>query len=423
MRRRLPQGPGPDLSPNALTELSSQEARWLAIDAQGLSRPRPAGRSGLGPLRKAIAAVGTVQLDAINVLERTQRLVLFSRIGAYDVDRFHGMTGPGGELFEYWGHAASLQPATWHPLFRWRMSQSGPHSGGPKLEARRAAWWAEHREYIAAVLAEVTARGPLAASALSDPRPQQGEWWDRRSVGRRALEWLFGRGQLAAWRTPSFERVYDLPERVIPAPVLAAPTPAPEEAHRQLLLLAAGSLGVATVRDMANYYRLPPTAARQGVTELVEAGALAAVKVEGWREPGYVITGRKRATAPRRPHATLLSPFDSLIWERARTERLFGFDYRIEVYVPEPDRTYGYYVLPLLLGDRLVARFDLKADRKANVLRVQGAYVEAGEDAVAVAESAAPELEALASWRGLSGIAVARRGNLASAVGGAVARL
>ena len=341
--------------------------------------------------------------------------MLFSRLGSYEVSRLHDLTGPGGELFEYWGHAASLLPMAHYPLFRWRMDQHGTHGDSPIYAARRQAFRDANADYIDAILLEVRDRGPLTAAQLVDPRRRNGEWWDRRSFGRVALEYLFAKGELAGWRNPAFERVYDLPERVIPDAVRAQPTPPVDEAQRRLLVLAARSLGVATVGDLANYYVIRPKAARQRAAELVEAGELVEVTVEGWRETGYAVPNR-RPKPPTRAHATLLSPFDSLIWERSRARRLFGFDYRIEVYVPEPDRKYGYFVLPLLLGDRLVARFDLKADRKASVLQVRGAYVEPDADTETVAVAAATELDALRDWLRLDRIAVARRGNLATAV-------
>jgi uncharacterized protein YcaQ len=404
----------------ASSVLSIREARWLAIAAQRLGRPRPKGPIRRHHLRAAIGAVGTVQLDAINVLARTQFLVLFSRLGGYDTALLHDMTGPAGELFEYWGHAASLLPMSTHPLFRWRMEQLGPYGDTPLYMARREAWRDAHADYIDAILQEVRDRGPLVASQLADPRPRTGEWWGRRSVGRQALEWLFAQGRLAGWRTTNFERVYDVPERVIPEAVLSQPTPPPDEAHRRLLARAAGSLGVATVSELANYYQLKPKSAKARVAELVEAGELVAVAVEGWREPGFMPADAR----PRRPsggHATLLSPFDSLIWDRGRTKRLFGFDYRIEVYVPEPDRRFGYYVLPLLLGDELVARFDLKADRQASTLRVAGAYIEPGADAGRVAAAAATELDALRSWLRLDDVVVRPKGDLAPALASALA--
>jgi uncharacterized protein YcaQ len=239
-------------------------------------------------------------------------------------------------------------------------------------------------------------------------------------VGRQALEWLFSTGTLAAWRTPSFERVYDLPERVLPDAVRSQPTPTVEEAHRALILKAAGAYGVATAADLAGYYMLPLTPAKARVAELVEAGDLLRVDVEGWDEPGYVIPG----TSPRRPsrrHGTLVSPFDSLVWDRSRALRVFGFDYRIEVYVPQPKRVHGYYVLPFLLGDELVGRFDLKADRKASVLRVAAAHIEATADRDRVAGAAAAELDVMRAWLDLDSIAVARVGNLAPALKTSVA--
>jgi uncharacterized protein YcaQ len=405
----------------AKSVVSSHEARWLAIDAQGLARPRPTGPIGRRHVRSTVDAVGQIQLDAINVVERTQFLVLFSRLGPYDVDRLHDLTGPGGELFEYWGHAASLLPMSRQPLFRWRMQQHGPYGDSPTYSARREAFRAGNSDYIDAVFREVRERGPLTAGQLTDPRRRDGEWWGRRSFGRVTLEYLFAKGDLAAWRNRGFERVYDLPERVIPAAVRALPTPPIDEAQRRLVALAARSLGVATIRDLASYYVIKPRVAKLRVAELVDAGDLVELSVDGWSEPGYAVP-TARAKPPTRTHATLLSPFDSLIWDRDRTLRVFGFDYRIEVYVPEPKRTYGYFVLPLLLGDQLVARFDLKTDRGASTLRVRGAYAEPGTDPDAVARAAGRELDTLRAWLQLKRVVVARRGNLASAVRRAVSQ-
>jgi uncharacterized protein YcaQ len=296
------------------------------------------------------------------------------------------------------------------------MEIGGTYVAGPKVRARKAAWQAEHAEYLDAVLAEVRERGPLTAGQLSDPRPRAGEWWGRRSHGRQALEWLFGTGRVAAWRTPAFERVYDLPERVLPVEVRAVPTPAPEDAHRALLRKAAIACGVGTLRDLADYYMIPLRWARPRVDELVEDGQLVRLAVEGWDEPAYAPADVR----PRRPtaaHATLLSPFDSLIWTRDRVRRLYDFDYRIEVYVPGPKRVHGYYVLPVLVGDALVGRLDLKADRKASVLRVAAAHVEPGADLPSVAEATATELDALRRWLGLDDLTVEGRGPLAQALG------
>ena len=236
--------------------------------------------------------LGTIQLDAVNVLERTQFLVPFSRLGSYDPAALRALSGPGGHWFEYWGHAASLLPVELQPLFRWRMERSRQDLlDNVGARERRRAWRAAHADYMAAVLAEVTEVGPLAASQLSEPRRRTGEWWDRRSLGRLALELLFGDGVLAAWRGANFERIYDLTERIIPAEVLALPTPAPEDAQRELIALAARCMGVATVADLADYFWMRVPAARPRVSELVDDGRLAKVSVEGWSQPAYLAPG------------------------------------------------------------------------------------------------------------------------------------
>jgi hypothetical protein len=406
------------------TQLSNREARWLAIGAQGLGSPRRAEGAkpaGAAQLRRLLDAVGTIQLDAVNVVERTQFIVPFSRVGPYDRTQVRALTGPGQPWFEYWGHAASLLPVELYPLFRSRMDRWRQDLiDSPVQQQRRRDWRREHADYLTAVLGDVTERGPLTASQLADPRRRPGEWWERRSDGRRALEVLFGDGRLAAWRSASFERVYDLTERVIPAAILARPFPPIEEAQRQLLVIAARCLGVATVGDLGDYFWLKPGPAKLRVAELVEDGRLLPVTVEGWDRPAYALaTARPRP--PRRHHGTLLSPFDSLIWTRDRTERLFDFHYRIEIYVPEGQRTHGYYVMPLLLHDALVARFDLKADRQTSTLRVNGSYREPGVIPGEVADAAALELERFRRWLGLGRINVGPRGNLAAALRRAVA--
>jgi uncharacterized protein YcaQ len=405
-------------------DLSIGEARRIAIAAQGLARPRPSanrGRPGAKQLRQLMSQLGTIQLDAVNVVERTQFLVPFTRLGSYDPAALRALSRPGGQWFEYWGHAASLLPMEVQPLFRWRMERSRQDLlDNVGAQGRRQAWRAAHADYVAAVLAEVTERGPTAASQLSEPRRRAGEWWDRRSLGRVALELLFGDGVLAAWRGANFERIYDLSERVVPADVLALPTPAPEEAQRELVALAARSLGVATVSDLADYFWLRVPATRPRVEELVEDGRLSKVSVEGWSQAAYLATDAALA-APRRREASLISPFDSLIWARPRTERLFHFHYRIEIYVPGPDRTHGYYVMPLLLGDELVGRFDLKADRKNGALLVVGAFAEPDKDSGPVAEAALTELHRLRQWLGLERLSLGDKGDLTPHLRGAAA--
>nr|WP_249420423.1 crosslink repair DNA glycosylase YcaQ family protein [Rhabdothermincola salaria] len=391
----------------------------MAIAAQGLDRARRSGNASRARVQAAVERLGVLQLDAVNVVARTQYLVLFARLGPFDRDHLHRLAGPRGPLFEYWGHMASVQPVALHPLLRWRMDRGGSYGERPAHASRVATWAREHADYIDSVLTEVAERGPLSAAMLNEPRRRDGEWWGRRSVGRQALEHLFERGQLAAWRTPSFERIYDLPERTLPAEVLATPTPTAEDAQRALLGLAADALGVATTRDLADYFRIRTAEATSGVHELVEAGELIRVDVEGWPEPGYVRPG-VAPTRRRRRHATLLSPFDSLIWDRSRTERLFGFTYRIEIYTPAAQRRYGYYVLPVLLGDQLVGRLDLKADRQLGALRVLASHAEQGVDPDEAAVAIASELETMATWLGTGRIVVTDRGDLAPALASAV---
>ena len=326
------------------------------------------------------------------------------------------MTGAHGELFEYWAHAACLLPVADEPLFRWRMAQHGPYGDRPLIAnaacgvARRKRRRTSRRCSRRCASA---ARSPRRQ--LTDPQRRDGEWWDRRSVGRQALEALFADGQLVGLAHAELRARLRPPRaRRSPSGPCAADTDDGRSA-RALLLRAAQYLGVATAGDLAYYYMINPRAAKARVAALAASGRLAEVRVEGWRDRAYMLPGT-RVTRPRREHATLLSPFDSLIWERARTSRLFGFDYTIEVYVPEPKRKYGYYVLPMLLGDELVARFDLKADRKTSTLLVRGSYLEPGANAEAVAPAASAELHALRTWLGLDDLVVAKRGNLASAL-------
>jgi len=388
----------------------------LAIAAQGLGTPRPSRPPGRASLCKVLDRIGAIQLDAVNVLSRTQYLVCFSRIGGFDRSTMEALSQPGGPWFEYWGHAASLLPVELHPLFRWKMQRwRDDQVDSPQVQARRRAWRAAHRDYLQRVLDEITDQGPLAASQLSEPRRRAGEWWGRRSDGRRALELLFGDGVLAAWRSSTFERVYDLTDRVIPADVLGVPTPSAEEAQRELILLAARYAGVGTAADLADYFWIKTPAARPRIAELVEDGHLSEIEVEGWGKPAYALPGRLEKRL-RRIEATLLSPFDSLIWSRDRAERLFGFRYRIEIYVPSHRRTHGYYVLPLLLGDTLVGRLDLKADRAARTLRVVGAFAEPDSDAESVVGPLLDELARLRHWLNLDRLAIDGRGNLAAAI-------
>jgi uncharacterized protein len=414
------------VSAGAEIELSAAEARGTALAAQGMGRPRPNGRIDARRLRRAIDDVGLLQLDSVNALCRSHYLPLFSRLGPYrraTLDRLAWHTDTAAEpatragrdriLFEYWGHEASLLPVELQPLLRWRMARAEKLTYKP---VRRLA--AEKPELLESVLRTVRERGPVRAAEVTTPVRKPSNPWFNWSEGKIALDYLFFAGRVSAAHRVGFERRYDLPERVLPEAVLDAPTPAEDEAQRQLLLIAAACLGVATEPDLGDYFRLPRAESKARVAELVEDGALTPTRVEGWSAPAYV-TAARLPTLSREARA-LLTPFDPLVWSRPRTERLFGFRYRIEIYTPAAKRVHGYYVLPFLLGDRLVARVDVKSDRQAGVLRVLGAFAEPGADPGAVAPELADELRLLAGWLELDHVSVARRGDLAGKLAKAV---
>jgi hypothetical protein len=395
--------------------LSQAQARRIALAAQGFGARRNAGDkpAGWARMRKTVERMGLLQLDSVNVLVRSHYLPIFSRLGAYDtaaLDR-EAFQPRRRALFEYWAHEASLLPLELQPLLRWRMARAARGEGLYKSYVDFAR---EQPAYIRQVLNELRAQGPLCVRELSDPGKRSKEMWARHK-GKMALEYLFWTGQVTAAGRRNFERVYDLTERALPAAVLERPTPPEDEAVRALVALAGRALGIATETDLRDYFRLPVTATRQALAALVEAGELLPVTVEGWRQPAYLDPA---ARLPRRVRgAALLSPFDPLVWERARTERLFDFRYRIEIYTPAAQRRHGYYVLPFLLDEALVARVDLKADRAAGLLRVQAAHKEDGLAPEAIAAPLAEELGRLAGWLGLEGVKAGRRGDLAPALG------
>ena len=359
--------------------------------------------------------IGLLQIDSVNVLVRSHYLPLFSRLGPYPMRLLDDLAYQRRELFEYWGHAASFIPTSRYALLRHRMTETRPRRRVTELMR-------EQPGYIEAVLDEVRARGPLTVSELDDPGERTGPWWGY-GKGKIALEWHFARGDLAVAHREHFARAYDVRERVFTPEVLAAPEIPVGEAQRELLLLAARHHGVGTARDLANYYGLRTLAVRAQLRALVESGALHEVAVEGWDEVAYL---HADAAIPRRVQArALLSPFDPVVWERSRVQRLFDFHYRIEIYVPQPQRQFGYYVLPFLLDDRLVGRVDLKADRPRSTLRVPAAHVEASVRPGAhrrVAGELAEELRSMAAWLELDRVVVGRRGNLAAALRGALRR-
>lgn len=374
-------------------------ARRVALAAQGfgLKRPAPAGPRDLA---RTIRRLGLHQIDSVNVLVRAHYLPAFSRLGSYDrslIDR--AAWGPRRERrwFEYWAHEASLLPLEFHPLLRWRMAQA---DSGEIGWGSLKAYAGERRGEAEAMIERIRSEGPLAASDFEEGKGKGG-WWEWGDT-KRALEWLFWAGRITtSTRRSSFERVYDLTERVIPAPILALPTPPPDEARRALVAHAAAALGIATETDLRDYFRLKPEPARRALADLVEEGVLIPAEVEGWRRPAYL---HRDARRPRRiPGQALLAPFDPLVWERSRAERLFGFRYRIEIYTPAEKRTHGYYVLPFLVDERLVARVDLKADRKGSRLLVPKTTLEPGAPADTEARLDG-ELMAMAGWLGLESV-------------------
>jgi uncharacterized protein len=408
------------VSASVVERLPAGLARRIALAAQGFAEPRPATAVGIRQLRRTVDRLAVVQIDSVNMLSRSHYLPFFSRLGGYPRAALDDLTARRHEVFEYWAHEASFLPVRLHPYLRWRMAAAEQVAWGSMVRLQR-----ERPGYVAEVLDRIRMGGPLKASDLFEPKPHRpGTMWNWHA-GKVALEWLFWSGVVTAThRTTGFERVYDLTERVLPPAVVAAPTSDPADACRELVRTAARALGVATERDLRDYFRLKPEPARAAIAELVEAGELLPVQVDGWGAPAWL---QPEARRPRWIRArALLSPFDSLVWERPRVERIFGFRYRIEIYTPAVKRVHGYYVLPFLLGDRLVARVDLKADRKAGVLRVQAAHGEEHADPAVVSAALADELRLMADWLGLDAVGVAERGDLAGplarAVGGALLR-
>jgi uncharacterized protein len=396
-------------SPKPQFDLSGASARRIALGAQGFADGKPGGVIDRRHLRKLFRQLGVVQVDSVNVLTRQQELPLYARLGNHRRDLIPSAI-IADELFEYWAHEASLVPIEQHPLLRWRMEAARKLETGWGGIVRLAK---EKPGFVEDVYARVQSLGPIPASELAPQRTKAGSWWSWGDE-KIALEYLFWCGRITGRRRPnSFEREYSVTEAIIPAAILSAPTPSVEEAHRELLMIAARSHGVGTRSDLDDYYRLSNVQPR--LDELVEAGRLIPVRVEGWKQQAYL---HPDATKPRAVNArALLSPFDSLIWERERTERIFGMRYRIEIYVPQPKREYGYYVLPFLLGEELVARVDLKSDRGNGVLLVQSAWGEPGIHEAEVAQELHDELMLMAEWLGLeNGVKIMRKGDLARAL-------
>lgn len=395
-------------------QLSAAEARRAALAALGFAERKPS-RAGLAHVRATAARLGAIQIDSVNVLARAHYLPTFSRYGPYPASALDDLAHTRRELFEYWGHAACFLPMDVYPLMRWRMDNQ---------RENWASLTRKQRDFIESVHREVTERGPLAAGELSRGGKSTGPWWGW-SNGKEALELLLSQGRVAIAGRRNFERLYDIPERVIPPDLLHIAHPPAADAKKALLVRAARAMGIGTAKDIAQYFhidawwdRQSPNGRRAPATtqvlfdELLEEGRLQRVTVEGWRQPAYAVPDLRvpRAIDVR----AIVSPFDPLMWERKWTKAVFDFAYQIEIYVPAPKRVHGYYVLPFVMGDRFAARVDLKADRKSSTLMVHAAYVEAERNAGDVAAALARELRSMAGWLSLERISVGRKGTLAA---------
>lgn len=401
---------------SAAEQLSAAQARRIALAAQGFGRRRPTAPRRRH-LTETMGRLGVVQIDSVNVVSRTHYLPFFSRLGPYPRDALEDLAwGKRPQFFEYWAHEASLLPLSTQPLLRWRMGDAAEGVGVWKGIAR---FLRDHPALMERAVAAIGERGPLTASELELGARGAGGWWGW-SDAKRAAECLFWIGRLTtATRRATFERVYGLPREVLPRNVHGAPTPSREDAQRDLLRIAARAQGVATERDLRDYFRMGPADTRARIGELVEAGELIPVIVRGWDRTAYLDPSARK---PRRIAASaLLSPFDNLIWFRERTERLFGVRVRLEIYTPAQKRVHGYYVLPFLEDEAITARVDLKADRKAGVLRVMAAHAEP-QATTQTAARLACELRLMAGWLGLGKVAVEQQGDLAAALQGELSR-
>ena len=395
-----------------VTDISAAQARRIALAAQGFGRRPGDSPAGIRQLASVVERLGLLQLDSVNVYERSHYLPVFARLGHYDKADLDRLTfSTKSRYTEYWAHEAALIPMAKRPLFQWRMDArreqqladvtGWAHANGPMLDWLRA---------------ELAAKGPLPASQIEhDANQRRGSWWEWSDV-KHGLEYLFGWGDVVSAGRTRFERTYALAEQRVPAEILATRVDE-ADAVRALVLDGARAHGIGTLADIADYYRIRQTPARAAVADLVDGGHLVPVTVEGWKQPGYL---HRDARVPRRIEgAALLSPFDPLVWFRPRAERMFDFHYRIEIYTPAPKRIFGYYSLPVLVDDRIVGRVDLKSDRQNRVLRVQSAWHEEGAPS-GVEQHVAQLVEGARRWQGLDSVEVVDRGNLARALAGAV---
>jgi uncharacterized protein len=392
--------------------LPLSDARRLALAAQGFDHRHRSAKPTWAVMARTLAQIQLLQIDSVNVLVRSHYLPLFARLGKYDRATLdtRAFTSAKRHLFECWAHEASLVPLDLHHLMRWRMRRSQEGDGTYASMNRFAR---EEPDFLKQALAHVEKHGPTRAADIPGGGKGEGGWWGW-SRGKLAMECLFDQGRVTIATRDGFERIYDLPERVIPAEILATPTPDDRTAMKELVARSAVALGIATEIDLRDYFRLPIADARQALADNLADGTMREVAVEGWKKPAYLHHTSKKSKAAG-GHA-LLSPFDPIVWNRDRAERLFNFHYRIELYTPQTKRKFGYYVLPFLMGDAIVGRVCLKADRAEQTLRVNTAHMEPGVDAAATAKALADELGLMAAWLGLADVAVAKVGNLSQAL-------
>ena len=395
---------------SASRNMSADVARRVFLGAQGFADAAPKGAVTARHMRRVMGRLGVIQLDSIPVVIRTQYLPSHARLGPYETDLFDRVAyGETERWFEAWSHEASLLPVELEPQFRWMRER-----------ARDGATWKglyevaqREPQYVQAVLEEVRERGEVTGGTLSDPRPveRDGSGWWHRSLGVLALDWLFRIGEVGIRRQGNFEKVFSPLDAFVPSDILATPTPTEDEAISELIARSVRSLGVGTAEDVADYYRLPIRDVRRLLPEVVESGRIGAAKVKGWDKPAFVDPDAK---TPRTiTGATVLSPFDPIVWKRDRAERIWNFEYRIEIYVPEKKRRWGYYVLPVMVDGHLVARLDVKTDRANSVLRIKAAHLEEGHDGAEVAQRVLPAIDDLRRLVNVDDIHIERKGNFA----------
>ena len=389
-----------------IVSISAEEARLISLNAQGFSYKRTAGKASASELNSVMDAMKVVQLDAVPIVVRTQYLPFFSRLGNYDMSLYEEIAYKEDQWFELWAHEASIAPVKNEPFFRFI-----------KERAKRGDTWKglykvakEQPEYVKTVLKEVEQRGPLEAKHLNDPRYINQSGWGSRSVGQLALNWLYRIGEVGIRRGRNFEKKYDLITNIVPSEVLSRPSPTEEESLKELYLWAASAMGVATARDIQDYFRTRSANTPTLLEELVEEGLLRKVAVEGWGLESFAPSdfGTVKQISP----TCVLSPFDPITWNRERLRRIFNFDYKLEIYKPKSKREFGYYVMPFMHNGQIVARVDLANRRQTGVLEILGAFCEPSFDREAISKPLWEEISLLATFVGCSAIEIKRRGNL-----------